>query len=269
MAWRLKAALTAAATAGAILSMGAGQAPAPAPAATPAPPQYYLAAGPNAFAILPPAPVKGTTRYDADRRMFRLTRKIQTTDPDRWALALNDDNSAGLIKGFSCAVGVELTRQNAPKFMSMVPRIGVESARAITVKDTYKRLRPFLIDKGPTCIDQNGPIKGSYDYPSGHNTFSWAVGLILAELVPDRANEILVRARVFGESRLVCGVHNMSAVEAGRTNGSILTAALHGSPEFRADLDAARAEIAAARKAGPAPDAAMCAKEQALSKSPY
>ena len=52
---------------------------------------------------------------------------------------------------------MELTRQNAPKFMSMVPRIGVESARAITVKDQYKRLRPFFIDKGATCIDQKGP----------------------------------------------------------------------------------------------------------------
>ena len=74
---------------------------------------------------------------------------------------------------------------------------------------------------------------------------------------------------MFGESRLVCGVHNMSAVEAGRTNGSVLAAELHGSPEFRADLDAARTEIAAARRAGPAPDAAMCAKERSLTASPY
>jgi hypothetical protein len=33
-------------------------------------------------------------------------------------------------------------------------------------------------------------------------------------------------------------------------------------------MDAARAEIAAARKAGPAPDPAACAKETELSKSP-
>src|SRR5262249_49284408 len=135
-----------------------------------------------------------------------------------------------------------------------------------TPKDAYKRLRPFLIDKGPTCIDQTGGIKDSFDYPSGHNTYSWAVGLILAELVPDRAAGILVRAPAFGESRMVCGVHNMSAVEAGRTNGSILAAALHSSAEFRADLDVARAEIAAARKAGPAPDPAQCAKDAELSK---
>ena len=38
---------------------------------------------------------------------------------------------------------------------------------------------------------------------------------------------------------MVCGVHNMSAVESGRTNASALVAALHGSAEFRKDMDAA------------------------------
>jgi acid phosphatase (class A) len=240
-------------------------------AKTPVGPQYYLtdpATIPDGMRVLPPAPQAGDARYEADRKMFLGTRKLANTP--RWALATNDDSTAGLIGDFSCALGVALTRGNAPKFMSMVPRIGRESARAINVpKDTYKRLRPFLIDQGPTCIDQAGSIKDSYDYPSGHNTYSWAMGLILAELAPERATEILVRARAYGESRLVCGVHNMSAVEAGRTNGSVLVAALHGSPEFRADLEAARREIAAARKAGPAPDPAQCAKEAELLNSPY
>ena len=151
----------------------------------------------------------------------------------------------------------------------MVPKIGRESTRITNLpKDANKRLRPFLIDKGATCIDQTGSIKDSYDYPSGHVTFGWTVGLVLAELAPDRATEILVRARAFGESRLICGVHNLSAVEAGRTNASVLVAALHGSEAFRSDMDAARAEIAAARKAGPAPDPAACAREADLLKSP-
>ncbi len=279
----LKLAATAAA---ACLAMGFAPAPpSPAPAghgtvpaapaqpgmsAAPAGPQYYLsgAAAPDTMRILPPAPKEGDVRYETDRKMFLGTRKFEGSP--RWALALNDDNSSLLVKDMSCALGVELTRDNAPKLMSMIPRIGREASRATNVpKDSYKRLRPFLIDKGPTCIDQAGAIKDSFDYPSGHNTYSWAVGLILAELAPERAADILVRARAFGESRLVCGVHNMSAVEAGRTNGSILVAALHGSPEFRADMDVARQELAAARKAGPAPDAAQCAKELELSKSVY
>ena len=94
--------------------------------------------------------------------------------------------------------------------------------------------------------------------------------VILAELAPDRATEILSRARSFGESRLICGVHNLSAVEAGRTNGSIVVAGLHGSAAFRADMDAARKEMAALRKSARAPGGATCAAEaELIAKSPY
>lgn len=263
MAWKL----VVAAAAAAVLTMGAD--PAPPAKALPTPLKPYLGdAMPDTYKILPPAPVAGTVRYEADRKMFLGTRNLK--DSARWALALNDDNIGGLMKDMSCALGVELNAQNAPKFMSMLPRIGRDATHATNLpKDIYKRQRPFLIDKGPICIDPNGGIAKTFDYPSGHNTYSWAIGLILAELAPDRATEILVRARAFGDSRLVCGVHNMSAVEAGRTNGSVLVAGLHGSAEFRSDMDAARAEIAAARKSGPAPDPAACAKEAPLLKSPY
>lgn len=274
MGWKTAGAAVAAA---AIVSGSAqGQTPMPAtqppsaPAPAPAGPQYYLTgpAVPDTLRILPPAPQKGDIRYEADRKMFKGTRKLQGSA--RWDLALNDDNGRLYLKDLSCAVGVELTPANAPHYFSLYSRVTREASRATNVpKDALKRLRPFQVDKGPTCIDQTGDIKKSFDYPSGHVTFSWSHGLILAELAPDRATEILIRARAFGESRLVCGVHNMSAVESGRTNASALVSALHGSPEFRADLDAAREEIAAARKAGPAPDPAQCAKEAELLKSPY
>ena len=87
--------------------------------------------------------------------------------------------------------------------------------------------------------------------------------LILAELVPDRATEILARGRVFGESRMICGAHTRSAVEAGWLAGSVANAALHGSPAFRTDLDAARDEMALVRANAPAPDAAACRVEAA------
>jgi acid phosphatase (class A) len=263
MAWKL--AMLAAA---AVLTMGADPAPAPKPLPPPPPPYLTGAMSPDTYKILPPAPLPGTPRYEADRKMFLGTRALK--DSARWALALNDDSTALLRKDLSCALGVELTDQNAPKFTALMRRVGRDSTNLTNLpKDQFKRLRPFLIDKGPICIDPDGGIAKSFDYPSGHNTYSWAIGLILAELAPDRATDILVRARAFGDSRLICGVHNMSAVETGRLNGSIVVASLHGQPEFRSDMEAARAEIAAARKAGPAPDPAVCAKEAELLKSPY
>ena len=86
--------------------------------------------------------------------------------------------------------------------------------------------------------------------------------MVLAEIAPDRATQVLARARAYGESRVVCGVHNASAVDAGRTEASIVIAALHSSAEFRADLDAARTELAAARAKATPP--ANCDAENAL-----
>jgi acid phosphatase (class A) len=270
MAWRMAAALAAVAT------IGAAPAPAPAPSAAPTTPmttpttQGYLGdAAPDTYQILPPAPLAGTTRYEADRTIFLETRSLK--DTPRWALAQNDVNQLAILKDLSCAVGVELNQANAPKTVALVARVGRDVSRATDrPKDIYKRKRPYLIDEGPTCIEKSDALSKSPDYPSGHNTWGWTVGLIMAELAPDRATEILARARAFGEGRLVCGVHNLSAVEAGRMNGSIVVAGLHGSEAFRKDLDVVRREVAAARKAGPAPDPAACAKEaEIVAKSPY
>jgi acid phosphatase (class A) len=263
----LHANLTAAAAA--LLLLGAAPAPKPT-AALPPIRGGYLAANPiDTYKILPPAPVAGTARYAADRMTYLETRRFQGSP--RWAMARNDDNSAAILKDLSCALGVELTRDNAPATAAMISRVGMDSSRLTNLpKDIYKRPRPYLVDEGPICLDKSDALAKSPDYPSGHVTWGWTVGLIMAELAPDRATDILIRARAFGESRLVCGVHTLSAVESGRTNASIVVAALHGEEAFRKDLEAARKEVAAARKAGPAPDPAACAAEaEVLAKNPY
>lgn len=220
--------------------------------------------------VLPPAPKPGDYRYEADHRAFRDTRALK--DTPRWTLAVADaeDNVAAMMRDFSCAAGVALTRENAPRAAALIDRMRFDVRNAVNPpKDFYKRQRPYLIDQGDICVAKDESLAKSPDYPSGHTTWGWTIGLVLAEAVPDRSQDILVRARAFGESRVVCGVHNASAIEAGRTNASILVATLHGSPEFRDDLAAARAEIAALRKAkAPAPQA--CDAEAALiAKTPY
>jgi acid phosphatase (class A) len=247
----------------------AQQAAQPAMAPAPSFSGYLGEAAPNTYGILPPAPTPGDARDRTDRAVFKASRRYEA-DP-RWAQAQNDANSAGIVKDLACALGVELTPQNAPKTLAMIAKVGPDASRITNrPKDIYKRPRPYLRDAGAICVPKTPDLAKSPDYPSGHNTWSWAVGLIFAELAPDRAVPILARARAFGENRLVCGVHSLSAVEAGRDNGAILVAALHSSAQFRADLDAARTELDQARVHGPQPDAAMCAREAALfAKSPF
>lgn len=258
---------------GLALALGVGTAMAdvaPAPmASAPAKGGGYLGdTAPDTYRIIPPAPAAGSIRDQADRATFLATR-VQKDSP-RWALAINDVD-LNVAKAMSCAAGVELNPKTVPKLFALIQKMAPDISRATNhPKDIYKRMRPYLVDEGPICVDKSPMLGLSPDYPSGHVTYGWTVGLILAELAPDRATEILIRARAYGESRMICGVHTMSAVESGRTNASALVAGLHGSAAFRSDLEGVRAELNQARAAGPAPAPAACAAEAELTKgSPY
>ncbi len=242
--------------------------------AAPAAPTAGRAAGflatatlPNAIATIPPAPKDGDARNALDWDIFVKTRALEGSD--RWAMAKSDDSykPADLLKDFSCAVGVTLTPENSPTLLSIIGRSTIDAGMAAeAAKQLYRRDRPFLHNPGNICIDRNGGIAKSFDYPSGHASLGWTAGLVVAQLSPEIATQVLARGRAYGESRVVCGVHNMSAVEAGRTNAAGVFAALQGSAEYRDALDKARAELAAARTAGGKPDAASCAKEAELVK---
>ncbi len=86
----------------------------------------------------------------------------------------------------------------------------------------------------------------------------------MAELAPDRATPVLARARAYGESRLVCGVHNQSAVVGGQITAASTLAAVHAVPAFQADLAAAREELARVRSDPATPRPQGCAAEGAL-----
>jgi len=238
------------------------QAPATPPSA-PAPPAPRLAgylgkAGiPNSIAILPPPPADGSLAEQADFADFLAMRQLQGSP--RWALAAQD--AVNYFGAFDCPLGLSIDAKATPRTFTLIRRIGADAGDITNLaKDHFARHRPLWGNAQPICTeDQRASLLKSESYPSGHTTFSWAVGLVLAEMVPDKATEILARARAFGESRAVCGVHFVSDVEEGRTNGSALVAALHSNDEFQADLKAAKAELKAARAAAhTAPDAAQC-----------
>ncbi|MGH7022881.1 MAG: acid phosphatase [Caulobacteraceae bacterium] len=218
---------------------------------------------PDVLAVIPQPPAPGSPRDRADRAIFRQTRGLEGTP--RWRLAQSDADLFKLLGDFSCAVGVTLTREDVPRLMALIIKAAPDiSAAYNTPKDIYRKARPFTRDAGDICVPRSSGFAKSFDYPSGHATWSWAVGLILARAAPDRAGQILGRARAFGESRVVCGVHNASAVAAGRLAADTVVSALEGDEAFRSDLAAARVQLSAVRAAGPRPDLAVCRAEGAL-----
>jgi acid phosphatase (class A) len=232
----------------------------------------YLAEVPDVGKIMQPAPVDGDARDAADRAIFRSTRAMEGSP--RWALAAsdNDISLAGILKAFRCSADLDLTAQTAPLTAALLSRVSSESNGSVgALKNVFPRKRPFLVDQGNTCIAV-GNLANNPDYPSGHTIAGWSVGLTLAELLPSRSTEILNRARSIGESRVVCGVHNASAVDAGRIAATSMVIALHTSAEFRGDMEAAKAELEKLRAASSTSVAASGSckeEEQILSIRPY
>ncbi|WP_425997849.1 acid phosphatase [Caulobacter sp. DWR1-3-2b1] len=233
-----------------------------------APSNRYLAKSAfDARDHLPPPPAKGSPEALRDREIFLGTRPLK--DTPRWSLAQADNVEERILEGYACALGVTPTFETTPKLAATLLRMSRDVRSAVAgPKLKYRRPRPYLSAEGPICVRRSPGLTLSPDYPSGHSTWGWSVGLLLAEVAPDRSEAILARARAFGESRIACGVHNASSVEAGRMNAQNLFTALKRSDAFQADLVAVRVELDAARAAGPTPDKARCEAESALLSRP-
>ena len=219
--------------------------------------------------VVLPAPIPQEPRGVADREIFKLTRALKGTA--RWDMAVSDvpSDPAAMMRDFACAARIPMTPASAPKTAALLEKASKDASRQTNqLKSFYKKKRPFLLDSGDTCEAQTDEMAISYDYPSGHAAKGWTWALILAELVDDRAAPILARGRAFGESRVVCGVHNMSAVEAGRMVAASTLAVVQTEPAYRDAVIAARGELAALRKAGTAPSAQSCSIEEAVVNQP-
>jgi acid phosphatase (class A) len=225
----------------------------------------YLDTPVDITTIVPDAPQKGDVRYEADRKVFRATRPMLKTPRGQLATIDLPSSVIDVMKIFSCAAGVKLSPETTPATYRLLANANADTARSNNLaKDHWKRLRPFLIDKGPIC-DSKEELAKSYDYPSGHSTRGWTFGLVLSDAEPDRATPIQIRARAYGESRIVCGAHNMSAVEAGRLGATVTMESVRQSAAYQADVEAARAELKAARtNPALAPEADACSAEAGL-----
>ncbi len=215
---------------------------------------------PDSLAVVAPPPAPGSAILAADEEVYKATRRLR--DTPRWAQATKDAELRfpRAAEVFSCTLGMPISEQITPHLNMLLRRVRMDASRANDrAKDHYKRLRPFVLTGEPGCSkEQSSPDS----YPSGHASIGWAWALALAEIVPDRADEILKRGLQFGMSRVVCGVHWMSDVEAGRIVGASTLSRLHAESVFLAQMALARREIETTRAAGmkPAVDCEMEAR---------
>ena len=225
----------------------------------------------DSLALLPPPPARGSAAFALDRDVARRTFAVRGTA--RFALALSDydmnfPHAAGV---YSCVLNVPITETDTPKLYTLLRRVLTDAGLTTSAaKNHYMRQRPFVSNKQPICAPETrSQLEKDGSYPSGHTTVGWTWALILAEISPDQADAILARGRAFGENRNVCNHHWYSDVEWGRVTAAATVARLHANAEFRADLEAVKAELESVRAKGLSPSRDCKAEVAALAIQPY
>ena len=172
--------------------------------------------------------------------------KQQRKNAERAAIAKRDAvwTDEALMTEFSVPFGMELSARETPAIWNVVVR-GYRTVNQMRVapKAHYQRIRPFVYFKEPTLTGEDDALRGEGSYPSGHTLRATAAALILAQINPAAANAIFARAWEAGESRVIAGAHWQSDVDATRVGAAFGVSVLQTSPEFQADLAAAREEF--------------------------
>ncbi len=224
---------------------------------------------PGGLDLVPPPPVAGSAREARD--LAGAVAAIRQQSGPRWDLTAADAELAPgrAAMAFSCAAGFTIDRDLTPALVALLGRtfadLGISTSE---VKKRYSRARPFMVNGQPSCTPTwDAMLRKDGSYPSGHSAIGYGFGLILAEIVPDRAAQLVARGRAYGDSRRICNVHWMSDIEEGRNVAAATVMRLNADPAFRADLDAARAEVAALRTKGPATPTTCAAEAEVLANT--
>jgi acid phosphatase (class A) len=198
----------------------------------------------DASVLLPPPPAAGSSRAQAE--MAELKDIVAHRAPEQRELATHDaKDETGSF--FASAIGGGFDLAKLPATAEMLADIG-EEEEVVTkpAKAFFHRDRPYTVAPDmDTCTPHKEDAKPN-SYPSGHATRSFAMGVVLAALMPDKAQAILTRSAQYAEERLICGVHFRSDIVAGQALGTVLGLELMRDPAFHKVYDAAANELKAA-----------------------
>lgn len=208
-------------------------------------PYFELNQLPKLINIMPAPPAFDSPEFSYDVVRY-CWGKEQRLDPDRVAQAIADaewDDHAKLYALWKDAFGLEVTETNTPEIWKLL-----ETSLATTdpmrkeTKAFYKRQRPFERYDDSMPSHEEDELRGEGSYPSGHSLRGWGISLLLAQIAPERAEQVFKRGWDYCNSRVIVGAHWQSDVDNSRTAASIGFCALQGSEEFIAQMKKAQIE---------------------------
>ena len=201
--------------------------------------------------LLAPPPKDGSEI--PQREMAAVKRLIGSRTAERFAQAKWDAEHEDAT-AFAATLGPNFDLQKLPATAKLLQSVlNDQAVAASTAKEYFHRKFPVTAEMPAaysewTCDtgDRKPESRPLRSYPSGHATLGYSVGVVLAALIPEKSEAILIRATDYAYSREVCGDHYHSDVEASRALGTAVGVLLLNSAVLKPQIDAARVELRAA-----------------------
>jgi acid phosphatase (class A) len=195
----------------------------------------------NLLLLLPPPPAVDSDQMKAELGEI-LT--IQVTRSKAMVDRAVADVTENIWRFADVVDSPNFTAAALPKVAAFFDRVvETESAVVDPAKDVWKRPRPHLYSD---LVKPVVPLSKSGSYPSGHSTVGTLMGIELANMLPEKRAQIMARAWEFGHNRVVGGIHYPSDIEMGRISGMVIAQTISTHPDFKAEFEAAKAELRAA-----------------------
>ena len=187
---------------------------------------------------------------DAEQAVFNAVQP----GTDRWWLAIAhaELRPPEAAQHFDCVLGTRLADQPRPALTRLMNRLLIDSASVANVlAERTPRRRPVAERSDlQACVRMDDALRNSPSWPAGGAVAGSAYGEMFADLAPDLAESARRRGMEIGYSRALCRVNWHADVADGLSIGRTVYERAAAAPDFAADLEAARAEVLAARAEG-------------------
>ncbi len=183
-------------------------------------------------------------RYSSDVLRYYSAKELRATERGRQAVEEAGRNAETMYRIFGEAMNITLSETTTPAICSLIQKAMNKSSETVDrLKKMAFRPRPFVQFDEPAFLSDD-PEKECDEgsYPSHHASLGWTEALTLAEIAPDRQNEILRRGYEYGYNRLIAGCSWFIDIEASRQLACAIVARLHADPKYRELIQKAKAE---------------------------
>ena len=199
---------------------------------------------PDGRRVLNEAVDTASNRYFGDMAQYMAAKGERTTERGARAKADADYSLEAILAAFSAPLGKKLDSKKTPSLTALVS--AAREALLVNASDLADasafRNRPYaqLKEAAFAGADESGVSS----FPSAESEAGWGIALILTEVAPAQANDILSLGFRIGQSGIISGQHWATDIMAARILAAGVVASLHADPEFRKLLEAAKKEYA-------------------------